>query len=297
MAPGGAGRLVRAGVQELAVPLPPAPKLITFDAEGTLLQLASPKGLILRESLLKAHGYLARLPGPDLFQASHAAYDKALNAATAAQPCYGCGTGVTSHQWWYGVVYDALVETLEAHNIPPSEMVDPVMEELFDELFYETFTGPEAYELRPDAARTLEKLAEWREAGTGPLLGIVTNADERLPTVLLNLGILEVFDFVLTSRQIGSELPARAIFDVALDKAGLTNAAEALHCGDDLERDIGGAAAAGWQSCLIANPPAPQGPQAYTVMGISGLLPRLGLPALSGPVPTTRRRGQFVDGE
>jgi hypothetical protein len=72
-----------------------------------------------------------------------AAYDKALAAATESQPCYGCGTGVSSFQWWYGVTRDALVETVEAHGIPAAEMVDPVMEELFDELYHETFTGPE----------------------------------------------------------------------------------------------------------------------------------------------------------
>ena len=38
------------------------------------------------------------------------------------------------------------METCEAHEIPASEMVDPVMEELFDELYHETFTGPEVRE-------------------------------------------------------------------------------------------------------------------------------------------------------
>jgi hypothetical protein len=32
-------------------------------------------------------------------------------------------------------------------------------------------------------------------------------------------------------------------------------------------------------------------------MSVSGLLPALGLQPLGGPVLTTRRRGQFVDGE
>jgi hypothetical protein len=62
------GNLVKAPAQDLAVSLPPIPKLITFDAEGTLLQLTSPRGLLLRECLLKAHGYTVRLPGPDVFQ-------------------------------------------------------------------------------------------------------------------------------------------------------------------------------------------------------------------------------------
>ena len=64
------GNLVKAPAQDLAVSLPPIPKLITFDAEGTLLQLTSPRGLLLRECLLKAHGYTVRLPGPDVFQVS-----------------------------------------------------------------------------------------------------------------------------------------------------------------------------------------------------------------------------------
>jgi FMN phosphatase YigB (HAD superfamily) len=60
----------------------------------------------------------------------------------------------------------------------------------------------QAWELRVDAARTLDRLASWRDTGSGPLLGIIANADERLPTILDNLGILPYFDFVVTSRQV-----------------------------------------------------------------------------------------------
>jgi FMN phosphatase YigB (HAD superfamily) len=118
-----------------------------------------------------------------------------------------------------------------------------------------------------------------------------------------------LYAYLLLLNQIGTELPGRALFDVAIDKASSSlataklNAREALHCGSDYTNDIEAAATAGWQSCLIANPTAElaeqqkTGPQTLTLMSVSGLLPALGLQPLGGPVLTTRRRGQFVDGE
>ena len=38
------------------------------------------------------------------------------------------------------------------------------------------------------------------------MLGVLGNFDERLPTVLDNLGILTYFDFILTSREVSTSL-------------------------------------------------------------------------------------------
>ena len=86
------------------------------------------------------------------------------------------------------------------------------------------------------------------------------------------------------------------MFEAALERAGLSNPQEALHCGSHYDNCVQAATAAGWQACYIANPPQEPGPQTLTLMGVSGLLPALGLQPLGGPVLTTRRIGQFVDG-
>jgi len=76
-------------------------------------------------------------------------------------------------------------------------------------------------------------------------IGIIT---DQLVHVQLNklvqLGIHDLIDFVVTSEEAGVEKPDVRIFRLALEKAGCT-AADCVYVGDDPERDQVGAAAAG----------------------------------------------------
>lgn len=47
--------------------------------------------------------------------------------------------------------------------------------------------------------QVLDKFLEWRLDG-GPKLGLVTDYDERITTILENLGISHYFDVVVSSR-------------------------------------------------------------------------------------------------
>ncbi|CAM9223921.1 unnamed protein product [Phaeothamnion confervicola] len=243
--------IVRRKSEEIVLRPLTAPKLLTFDAEGTLIQLTAPRGLQYREALLRAHKYYVRLPGPQAFEDAFAA---AYAAAERTSPCYGCGRGVSSHQWWYNVMQQMYARVCEEFNLP-IEVLTEVQDELFDDLFYEVFAGPEAWELTRHCGVVLERLRAWRDSGEGPVLGVLSNADERLVTILDNLGILDYFDFVVTSREIGCEKPSRQMFDVALTRAGITVPREALHCGNDLMLDVLAAKDAGWQACHIQQPP------------------------------------------
>ena len=78
------------------------------------------------------------------------------------------------------------------------------------------------------------------------VLGAITNgnADVR------RIGIADYFRFVIRSEEVGTAKPHPEIFEAALRAAGVT-AAEAVHVGDDPERDIAGAAAAGMRTVWV----------------------------------------------
>jgi putative hydrolase of the HAD superfamily len=79
---------------------------------------------------------------------------------------------------------------------------------------------------------------------------VVSNWDVSLPGVLERLGLMSHLDGVVSSAQVGSRKPQRAIFERALRLAG-SQPNEALHVGDNPAEDVAGARAAGIEAMLI----------------------------------------------
>lgn len=81
----------------------------------------------------------------------------------------------------------------------------------------------------------------------------ISNFDERLHPLLKNLGVHDLFDFVLTSRECGSEKPAPPMFYEALKRAGARNheTGAGVHIGDNFSKDVLGARGVGWLPVLI----------------------------------------------
>jgi putative hydrolase of the HAD superfamily len=105
----------------------------------------------------------------------------------------------------------------------------------------------------PDAAPALEEL---RAAGVK--LVIASNWDCSLPDWLEPLGLLDLVDAVVTSADVGAAKPDPALFLGALEHAGVPPE-EAVHVGDSLDNDVGGARAAGIRALLLVRhgePPA-----------------------------------------
>lgn len=84
----------------------------------------------------------------------------------------------------------------------------------------------------------------------GVALVVVSNWDISLPAVLRGVGLEGTVDGVVTSAQVGSPKPDRAIFDAALALTGVSSA-RAVHVGDSVEHDVGGALAAGVRPVLL----------------------------------------------
>ena len=108
-------------------------------------------------------------------------------------------------------------------------------------------------------------------------VGVVTNSDDRVPSILSSLGLkvcslrhgmrsydvnsaskgeeLSDIDFVVLSYDVSFEKPSREIFDAAKDLGRLgemqADQERYIHVGDDLEKDLEGAVQAGWEGLFL----------------------------------------------
>ena len=90
------------------------------------------------------------------------------------------------------------------------------MFEGFDEFFEEVFAvfeRPDSWRLFPETREVLTMLKE-----QGFELGIISNFDSRLFSVMRGLGIAELFDTVTISSLAHAAKPSERIFQQALDK-------------------------------------------------------------------------------
>ncbi len=98
----------------------------------------------------------------------------------------------------------------------------------------------------PGTRETLELLRD-----SGLRLGLGSNMTAgRQYEKLERLGLLSLMDFMVCSEEAGAEKPERRLFDLCAQKAGC-RAEECLFVGDDVERDIRGAQAAGMKTVWL----------------------------------------------
>ncbi len=112
---------------------------------------------------------------------------------------------------------------------------EKVMDVLSDAVVYKPFD---------DIKSSLEKLK-----AKGVHLGVLSNWDFKLQAALEDAGIAHLFDFVLSSAQVGIEKPAREFFERGLALARKVvpdlKARDCFYIGDHYEKDVLGARGAG----------------------------------------------------
>jgi len=84
----------------------------------------------------------------------------------------------------------------------------------------------------------------------GLKLGVISNFDTRIYSVLEALGIRRFFDTVTVSSEAGYSKPQREIFDLAVRSLGIP-ASDVLLVGDSLRDDVEAALRAGLAAILI----------------------------------------------
>ncbi|XP_053724206.1 haloacid dehalogenase-like hydrolase domain-containing protein 3 [Synchiropus splendidus] len=137
-------------------------------------------------------------------------------------PNYGVSQGLNGEVWWKGVVRDTFSHC---------RVQDPVLLDSLADSLYHNFCRAENWEVFPDSAAALESCAS-----LGLELGVVSNFDRRLETILDTCGLLSHFRFLLTSEEAGVAKPNTSIFEQALQRCGVP-AASVVHIGDHYEKD------------------------------------------------------------
>ena len=208
-----------------------APKVIFFDAVGTLFHL--PKGV----------GYHYARAGERMGLALEAdALDRAFAAMWKKMPARAA-TGLPRADddkgWWRTLVQGVLADC--APDLPAAER------QRYFEIVYAYFAEAGVWELYPEVLEVLRVLHRRHR------LAVISNFDGRLRMVLKHLGLSEFFPSVIISSEVGADKPDPLIFERALESNNCT-AAEALHVGDDPVRDGEGAAGAGLEVFRLDRP-------------------------------------------
>ncbi len=197
-------------------------KAIFFDAVGTLFYLTKSVGdhyaLVAREIGLKL---------------DPAAFDRAFFSAWKQMPARAAIEGPRENDdkdWWHEFV-DLVLDQVATE-------LDEIDRDNFFEIAYEHFAEAGVWELYPEVVDVLEKLQPRFR------LAVISNFDGRLRMILEQLGVSKFFRRIFISSEIGTDKPDPLIYLRAVKLLGV-EPNEALHVGDDPERDWKGATAAG----------------------------------------------------
>jgi len=211
--------------------------IIFFDAGRTLLYTRDPVGVTYSDAAARRGLHVT----PEAMEASFYA---AFRTRRELDP------GAQDRAWWWDVVK----LTLTGVGVPGEH------EDLFGEL-HAYYEQPAAWRLYPDAVETLAAVRE-----RGYRTGLISNWDERLPDLLMGMGLADGLDPIVVSCEVGCEKPDARIFRHALDLAGVA-AERSLMVGDDEVADICGATALGMHAVRIDHGATAAGNGVITTLG------------------------------
>jgi putative hydrolase of the HAD superfamily len=204
----------------------PAVSVAFFDAAGTLFDV---NGSVADLYLRHAEKY-----GVKQLPEVRAAIDSAFHRAfrEAPPPVFAVRDPAEIKRcerlWWFDIVHHVF------YRVGMFEGFDQYFEEVF-----EAFGGPDYWSLFPETISVLKRLKDH-----GIEIGIISNFDSRLFTILRGLGLSDLVETVTIASLAQAAKPSPKIFAAALEKHA-ADPREAVHVGDSLRDDVGGAAAAG----------------------------------------------------
>jgi len=162
--------------------------------------------------------------------------------------------------WWSHVVQNTISPVLKAANIKESRVFPGLSNALIHH-----FSSDKAYTLHNDARKVLHAIQKLKLRNDHTAVGIISNSDHRLITILRSLGLklsapevsmssTQDFNFVLLSYDTGKPKPQTDMFCMAEElyatKLG-SLPGNKLYIGDDFKKDATAAAKAGWDCILI----------------------------------------------
>jgi len=227
---------------------------VLLDAAGTLIRPSEPVG---ETYAAVARRYGVQLEAEKLAQAFAEVFDDMPDLAfqwTSMDEMWRL-----ERDWWRMLVHRVVAWT-------GSSIGDF---ETFFETLYEHYAQGQAWQCFPEVPVVLDGLRN-----RGCKLAVVSNFDSRLPGILHAVGILGHMDAVIYSSEAGSAKPDPVIFRRALDALGVAPE-RAIHVGDSLRADFGGAIAAGLEGLLIRRTDPPAAGSEQVIGSLDELLVRL----------------------
>ncbi len=187
-----------------------AVRAVFVDAGGTLLRPREPVGV--------TYARAARARG-------HAAdpVEVELRFRTALRARQGQAQEGDGRAFWSPLVAEAV----------------GVQDEALFEALYEWYSRPRAWWVDTDALRVLGDLSR-----AGIRIAILSNWDLRLRDLFHRFALDRLFGALVVSSEHGVEKPDPRIFEIACRVVGVAPK-EAIHVGDDVEKDVAGASRAG----------------------------------------------------
>ncbi|CDF88451.1 BN860_10572g1_1 [Zygosaccharomyces bailii CLIB 213] len=219
---------------------PEVPSVITFDAYNTLYATTLP---VMEQYCLVGQKY-GVIADPKQLTRNFPYVFKHLKTE---HPNYGKYTHISANDWWQLLIR----EVFKPIDLP-SEMVDEILTR---------FEGLEAYVVQPDVLEFLEKV---KSKHPDIVLGIISNTDPIMYTLLRNIKLYPFFEnHIYLSYDLEVKKPSREIFAHALNDIvkkhpklidGITIqelVSKCWHIGDEELNDMKAAEAVDWNGILI----------------------------------------------
>lgn len=238
-----------------AIPL----KGLLFDVGDTLL--APHPSFPELFALVMAEQGLPRTP--EQVEEALQSVGRSVSEVIAASPDTKWSTSPEKSRAFWRRLYSAM---LASWGIPDEEG------EIFDALF-RRFTSYESYRLFPEVQPAL---AACKAAGLH--MGIVSNFEEWLEGMLVQLEVSHFFEVIVISGKEGVEKPDPAIFRLALERCGLA-AEEVAFIGDHPDLDVAAARGLGMTGVLVDRWDRYPDFDGLRVKDLTGVLAVLGLGA------------------
>ncbi|KAF2280259.1 uncharacterized protein EI97DRAFT_370056 [Westerdykella ornata] len=250
--------------------------LLAFDAFGTLF---APKGHVTDHYAAFARHHGIDVPSKNANPSIKDAFRAAYKHEFKTHPNYGKAVNMGAEQWWANVIKGTLSHYLKPKQSIPHALVNDLLTH---------FSTSDGYTMPPDVMpffkmlrakkRKPEQVPEWMWDNT--IVGVITNSDDRVPSILESLGLTvgprrvgtsaerkicssmdDDISFVVLSYDVGYQKPDKRIFDAAIEMGKETLADgpegldiqdfEKLYVGDSIDEDYHAAQAAGWNACLL----------------------------------------------
>ncbi|XP_013779408.1 rhythmically expressed gene 2 protein-like [Limulus polyphemus] len=209
-------------------------RLATFDVTNTLLKFKIPIG--------EEYSQISKLYGIQSDAAQlNAAFKRQWKILNQKHPNFGATTGLAPQTWWASLIVRVFHDA--GYDYLDQKQLQAISRHLF-----KAYSTKVCWQMQRGTHSLLENLAK-----ANVQLGIISNFDNRLQSILSDVGLLPHFNFVIDSYSARVKKPSKGIFNLALDHVKHLDILpeQAVHIGNDLHVDYWGAINAGWNALLL----------------------------------------------